>query len=808
MRFFRFCRSNTSDIRNAQEPAQPTMVQETDTEVQPCDRKRSASAAGICNVEGSQDTPKIPRFELDACSTSNAWDLPDCLAAYLKKYMHLHIPEKEIREKILHENPIPSNVRQPQVLDNYIRELLVEHKRTLTSTHEKSLKAVQEKILHILGPLSRLWVIMENEKISSASSDEEFQELTMVSNLFEQTMLLVGQTFQSITYYRRHNILSTLIDNPSKVKEILKNADATLDGADNIYLFGDKFEEKLLKDTNAKQKSKLLFSGLQRSKSSNNTSGTSYSGNPSYTSYNQPFRGSPLPRTNGGRGHFFSRAAQRGKKKSYCDWKDSDNAGFATCARLGTKFVSTGAEVRPTSCRQVETFSKKLESIDQRPSHFGNSRGLPNSFFVHPTTSETSSGNSIFRERQVSDRPGNSRYARKRSHPNSEGTSWSVFEPFIFSREKRRRIQAGCKLEKIESKHTLCPFQNGGSFSFKGTAFERGLFMQVGLEGRILHRGSSQIIQEVCKGSLEGESLRVSLPVLRSGACPKDFHKAYENSNCINETSECSVDNIFRRHVINGKLIGGNYDGKGHIDFYIATSRVCDKLSEVDSDTMPSNSILRGGNRLNHYDHISSFAEEGTNYSAMQRYIEPIRRFLKAVNSIDRPALVNSNSYSSSASSVPSFATPTNFRTSGETEFSCTHSPVRRSEGRNSVVDRKFDVVQGESNNISTSSTSYNFGRLHARVGGSLSRTNNRGSVDTRGTEKSYKHIRAEGSSVGNFDVHLYASTSTFNTFANRQYGGSFLYSENGGVGPTTKFCQTSARRSGTIYYPKGSQLL
>ena len=36
-----------------------------------------------------------------------------------------------------------------------------------------------------------------------------------------------------------------------------------------------------------------------------------------------------------------------------------------------------------------------------------------------------------------------------------------------------------------------------------------------------------------------GESFRVSMPVLRSGACPKDFHKTYENSNCINETSEC-----------------------------------------------------------------------------------------------------------------------------------------------------------------------------------------------------------------------------------------------------------------------------
>ena len=290
--------------------------------------------------------------------------------------------------------------------------------------------------------------------------------------------------------------------------------------------------------------------------------------------------------------------------------------------------------------------------------------------------------------------------------------------PLFLVEKKDAGYRPVVNLKKLNRNIPYVNFKNGGSFSFKGTAFNRGLFMQVGLEGRILHRGSSQIIQEVCKDSLEVESLRVSLPVLRSGACPKDFHKAYENSNCINETSECLVDNIFRRHVINGKLIGGNYDGKGHIDFYIVTSRVCDKLSEVDSDTMSSNSILTSGNRLNHYDHISSFAEEGTNYSAMQRYIEPIRHFLKAVNSIDRSALVNSNSCSSSASSVPSFATPTNIRTSGETEFSCTHNSVRRSEGINSVVDRKFDVVQGESNNISISSTSYNFGRLHARVGG------------------------------------------------------------------------------------------
>ena len=48
-----------------------------------------------------------------------------------------------------------------------------------------------------------------------------------------------------------------------------------LDNISNTCLFGDKFEEKLLKDTTAKQKSKLIFSGLQR-KSANNSGGTSY----------------------------------------------------------------------------------------------------------------------------------------------------------------------------------------------------------------------------------------------------------------------------------------------------------------------------------------------------------------------------------------------------------------------------------------------------------------------------------------------------------------------------------------------------
>lgn len=84
----------------------------------------------------------------------------------------------------------------------------------------------------------------------------------MISRLFDLTTLLVGQADNSIGYQRRLNILSVLIDNNAKIKEILKEESLTLDNIDNKCLFRYRFEEKLAKITRAKQKSKSLFTGL------------------------------------------------------------------------------------------------------------------------------------------------------------------------------------------------------------------------------------------------------------------------------------------------------------------------------------------------------------------------------------------------------------------------------------------------------------------------------------------------------------------------------------------------------------------
>ena len=86
-----------------------------------------------------------------------------------------------------------------------------------------------------------------------------------VANLPKQTVLLNAQTYNSLLYQRHMNVLSMLISNSTKVKEVLKEQSLKLDGIENEYLFGEKCKEKLSKVTTAKIKSKTIFTGLQKS---------------------------------------------------------------------------------------------------------------------------------------------------------------------------------------------------------------------------------------------------------------------------------------------------------------------------------------------------------------------------------------------------------------------------------------------------------------------------------------------------------------------------------------------------------------
>ena len=97
------------------------------------------------------------------------------------------------------------------------------------------------------------WEVLPDNDDAATSGQLE------IATLFEHRILLRGQAFNAITYQRRLNILNTLIYSSIKVKKTLKELSLDWDDRESPYLFGEIFEEKLIKATSAKQKSKSVF---------------------------------------------------------------------------------------------------------------------------------------------------------------------------------------------------------------------------------------------------------------------------------------------------------------------------------------------------------------------------------------------------------------------------------------------------------------------------------------------------------------------------------------------------------------------
>ena len=135
--------------------------------------------------------------------------MPTQLASYGNKYMSTHISEKDIRA-------ISSSYCEKDSKIGWIHSgtFIRQLKKISTLNQKKTLKGTQEKVALILGQLSRLWNIMETEwETLPDNGDEAISGQMEIATLFEQSIILVGQVFNVITYHRWLNILDTLIDN-------------------------------------------------------------------------------------------------------------------------------------------------------------------------------------------------------------------------------------------------------------------------------------------------------------------------------------------------------------------------------------------------------------------------------------------------------------------------------------------------------------------------------------------------------------------------------------------------------------------
>ena len=80
------------------------------------------------------------------------------MASYANDNSEKYIPQKDVKEAILMKTPRPENLDPVKKLDDYLQELLKQKKRS------------QDKALDIMGPLSKLWVMIEEVNSGSGSS--------------------------------------------------------------------------------------------------------------------------------------------------------------------------------------------------------------------------------------------------------------------------------------------------------------------------------------------------------------------------------------------------------------------------------------------------------------------------------------------------------------------------------------------------------------------------------------------------------------------------------------------------------------
>ena len=100
---------------------------------------------------------KKQRCEALADKEQHQCELPDGLASYANKYLQKFVSDIKLKDSILSENQVPTNITKPRKLDEYYKELLDKNRAKRELTLDGALEKIRSKTLNIMRPLSKLW---------------------------------------------------------------------------------------------------------------------------------------------------------------------------------------------------------------------------------------------------------------------------------------------------------------------------------------------------------------------------------------------------------------------------------------------------------------------------------------------------------------------------------------------------------------------------------------------------------------------------------------------------------------------------
>ena len=216
----------------------------------------TSSSSWTASDSSTDEESHHHRFKIITENEKFKWKLPKTMANYANKYFEEYSWEDSLKETILCQNPVPDNLDNFEELDNFLRDILNEKRRINEQNIENVLEKLQRKTVDMMGSLSKLWNILEGAK----GSEEDAVQISIndLLHYVEQTVLLLRQSSNAITYHRRLNVLGTVMNFQYQVKSMLKENASLLQKHDE-YLFGKKFRNHIADTIKSKKQTKEIL---------------------------------------------------------------------------------------------------------------------------------------------------------------------------------------------------------------------------------------------------------------------------------------------------------------------------------------------------------------------------------------------------------------------------------------------------------------------------------------------------------------------------------------------------------------------
>ena len=167
------------------------------------------------------------------------WVLPDDMAKYDNSHFNQYIQERDLKESILTENPVPSNITKVKKLDEFMSHLLKENNQTSVCTLDTILEKVQKRNIDVMGPLSKVWHVSKVwdtlESATTPPNDEADSTIEDLLNLVQQAVFLLGQPNNTISYHRRLSALTGAMESSSQAKSMTKDKNALLENSGKLF---------------------------------------------------------------------------------------------------------------------------------------------------------------------------------------------------------------------------------------------------------------------------------------------------------------------------------------------------------------------------------------------------------------------------------------------------------------------------------------------------------------------------------------------------------------------------------------------